>query len=146
MPLIKFSLKCNKGHEFESWFSDNESFEAQSERGLVACPFCTSTTIEKALMAPNISTRLKKKNASISPPAPLAKQTEALALTSQVIEHIKQTTDNVGDKFAEEARKIHYEEVPARPIWGTATAEETKDLVDEGIEIVPLPPSPKEQN
>ncbi len=144
--MIKFSLQCENGHEFESWFSDSEAFNAQSEKHLISCPLCTSTNIKKALMTPNISKKKSNKLSDFPAPELASKRREALALASQFVERIKKITDDVGDKFPEEARKIHYEEAPARPIWGTASPEEAKELIEEGIDVIPVPFSPKDQN
>lgn len=168
--MIKYSLHCDQGHEFEAWFGGNQDFEEQRSRALLSCPVCTSTNIEKSLMAPNVITR-KGKTASppaddgeqadsgstptaAIPPAPhvpaaLASNSAQQALVKAVKElrnHIEANTEDVGKQFAEEARKIHYEESDARGIRGEATPAEVKELEEEGIEIAMLPQLPKQHN
>ncbi|PYE88913.1 DUF1178 family protein [Phyllobacterium leguminum] len=141
--MIRFSLHCDKDHEFEGWFRNNEDFDRQAKRGLVSCPVCDSQSVEKALMAPSVSTASAKEKIAVG-------MGEAQrALIEQMRELSRKVRDNadyVGDKFAEEARKIHFGETDPRGIYGEATQEEVTALVDEGVEIMPLPVFPEDRN
>ncbi len=141
--MIRYRLNCDKNHEFEGWFRDSAGFDKQVHRGQVLCPQCGSNQVTKALMAPNVSTAKKAPRAA----AKIGEmQKEMLSLMCKIREHVESNADYVGDRFADEARKIHHEEVEPRDIYGEATAEETKGLYDEGIEFMPLPVLPEEQN
>ena len=129
--MILFTLRCASGHEFEGWFRSGEAFEAQQEGGEVACPECGNTQVEKALMAPNIAPSRKK-----APPVSPAQMRAALLELRQQVES---KCDYVGERFAEEARKIHYGEVDPRGIYGEATAEESNELIQEGISFGRIP-------
>ena len=137
--MIRYSLVCAGGHEFDGWFSSSDAFEAQSRDGDVICPPCGSAEVSKALMAPNVATSKVAEDADPASP-------EMREVARKVREHVEQTADYVGDRFAEEARKIHYEEVEPRGIYGEATPSEAVELKEEGVEFHPLPPSPKDQN
>lgn len=129
--MIRFALRCTDGHEFEGWFRSGSAFEAQRESGEVACPQCGDTGVQKALMAPNIA-RSRDRHPPISP----AQLRSALVeLRHQVETHC----DYVGDRFAEEARRIHYGEVDPHGIYGEASHEEARELYDEGIEVSRIP-------
>ena len=129
--MIRFTLRCQAGHEFEGWFRDNDGFAAQQQAGEISCPDCGASQIEKALMAPNIGRSHKK-----APAITLAQmRTALLELRRQVETHC----DYVGEKFAEEARKIHYGEVDAHGIYGETTEEQSRELADEGIECGRIP-------
>jgi hypothetical protein len=129
--MILFTLRCAAGHEFEGWFPDGDSFEAQQKAGEIACPDCGDSKVEKALMAPNIG-RSHKKSQPISP----AQMRVAL---SELRRQVETNCDYVGERFAEEARKIHYGEVDPRGIYGEATSEESRELADEGISFGRIP-------
>ena len=129
--MILFSLRCAKGHEFEGWFRDGEGFEAQQQTGEIACPECGETQVEKALMAPNIGRSHKNR-----PPITPAQMRAALV---ELRHQVESKCDYVGERFAEEARKIHYGEVDAHGIYGEATNEESKELADEGISFGRIP-------
>ncbi|MEP9373059.1 DUF1178 family protein [Mesorhizobium sp. KR1-2] len=141
--MISFSLTCESAHEFEGWFRSNDDFEAQKKRKLVGCPVCGSHKVEKALMAPAVSTSRKQEKMAL---AMNAQQREALAQLKALSEKIRENADYVGDKFAEEARKIHFGETEARGIYGEATPEEAKSLVEEGVEFMPIPVFPEDRN
>lgn len=141
--MIRFSLCCERDHAFEGWFRNNEDFETQQKRGFVECPVCGSHRVEKALMAPAVSTGRKKEKMAL---ALNATQAKAMAELKALTEKIRANAENVGDRFAEEARKIHFGEAEARGIYGAATAEEARGLVEDGIEFMPLPTFPDEQN
>lgn len=131
--MISFNLKCEHDHEFEGWFKDSAAFEKQSEHGLLECPYCGTNQVTKALSAPNISTSRSQAKA----------QNEIAMRAHQMVTQMRQTVEenceNVGDKFAEEARKIHYGETETRGIYGKATADEAQELVEEGVEFTPMP-------
>ncbi|MFP5077387.1 DUF1178 family protein [Rhizobium sp. YIM 134829] len=142
--MIRYSLLCDQGHEFEAWFSSSADFDTQSESGLVSCAVCGSEHVKRALMAPALSTGRRKD------------QTRALMLESahreaaakirEIVATIRANADDVGERFPEEARKIHYGEADARGLIGRATAEEARALIEEGIEIAPLPVLPDDAN
>ena len=164
--MIRYSLVCETGHDFESWFPSGDAYDAQRERGLVTCPVCDSSKIEKALMAPSLG---RKGNAGpvaaeAATPAPTATAPDAsaaatgpVALMSEkeqavrqmlraVREHVTRNADYVGRGFADEARKMHYGETEHRSIYGETDAGEAKALIEEGIEVHPLPPAPDDRN
>ncbi|MBN34937.1 MAG: hypothetical protein CMM46_09205 [Rhodospirillaceae bacterium] len=156
--MIVFDVKCGNDHAFEGWFADNATFQVQAEAGQIACPVCGDTSIEKTLMAPNVSTT-KSSAKGVSTPAAevpaapsgdsvmLAHQKERagqiMAMMRAVRDHVEQNFDNVGTKFADEAKKIHYGEAEKRNIYGQATKEQAQELVDDGIEFGQLPDVPK---
>lgn len=157
--MIKYALVCENGHGFESWFSNSESYETQARRGFVDCPHCGSTKVQKALMAPAVSTskRRARNEAVAHVPAvtPDAAQPVALldekqlALREALRElhaKITENTVDVGAQFSDEARRMHLGEAPTRAIRGEATLAEAKELWDEGIPILPVPPLPDERN
>ena len=134
--MIKYNLICRHDHEFEAWFSSSSDYDAQRKRRLVQCPHCGTAKVEKAIMAPNVSTS-RKKDATAS------KRIEAMAMMNKAAQtirkEIEEKCDYVGDKFADEARAIHYGEKEERAIYGQASAKEAKDLHEEGVDIAPLP-------
>jgi hypothetical protein len=153
--MIKYALVCDKRHDFESWFVDSAAYDKQAGRGLVACPECGSTKVEKAIMAPRLSGTRKRARkteppATASPSAPVAmlspQEQELRTKLKELRDHITKNADNVGKKFPEEARKMHYGEIEHRSIYGEASLESAKELIDEGIELHPLPSLPDEQN
>ena len=129
--MIRFTLRCNAEHEFEGWFRSGEAFEAQQKAGEIACPTCGDNRIEKALMAPNIG-RSHKNVPALSP----AQMRAALV---ELRRQVETNCDYVGERFAEEARKIHYGEVDPHGIYGEATPEESRELAEEGIEFGRIP-------
>lgn len=141
--MIRFSLCCEKAHEFDGWFRSNDDFETQKKRGFVTCPTCNSPKVEKALMAPAVSTGRQREKIAV---AMGEEQRKALAQLKEFAEKARANADYVGDKFAEEARKIHFGEVEQRGIYGEATVEEARELVEDGIEFMPLPVFPDDQN
>lgn len=142
--MIRYSLKCENSHEFEGWFSTSADFDQQVERGFVTCPSCDSSNVQKSLMAPSLATA-RRKEASRELIMGEA-QRAALAQVKAVVDNIKANSEDVGDRFPEEARKIHYGESKERGIIGKATLDETKSLLDEGISVVPLPELPDGAN
>ena len=121
--MILYNLTCSSGHEFEAWFRNGDAYTEQVASGAVSCPDCGATHVRKAPMAPSLGKGV-------------AKRQDALA---QLRELVESQFENVGGNFAETARQIHYGETEARPIYGEATAEEVKDLLDEEIPVLPLP-------
>lgn len=142
--MIRYSLCCDHGHDFEGWFSSSEDFDRQKSMGLIACPSCHSQSVEKMLMTPSVATSRKKEESRAF--ALEAGQREALARLKQVVAEIKANAEDVGERFAEEARKIHYGEVEARGIIGQASYDDAHALMEEGIEIAPLPVLPDDVN
>ncbi len=180
--MIKYSLICDKAHEFESWFSNSAGFETQVKRGLVDCPHCGSIKVSKALMAPSVATSRKKDArqdahshamrqaiaampppaAAIPPaadaPAPIAPavqqpltllddtHVQLRAAIRELHEKIIATSEDVGKKFSDEARKMHDGDTPVRSIRGEATFEEAKELWEDGIPVLPIPSLPDDRN
>ncbi|NKJ06353.1 MULTISPECIES: DUF1178 family protein [Rhizobium] len=142
--MIRYSLSCDNAHEFEGWFSESADFDRQVESGFLTCPVCNSAAISKLLMAPSVSTARKK--TEMQTLAMDAARKEAMAKLKEAVEAIKANAEDVGTKFPEEARKIHYGEADARGIIGKATPDEAKALVDEGIEIAAIPVLPDDTN
>ena len=143
--MIRFGLNCDKEHDFEAWFRNSEDFEAQKEGGLIVCPQCGSKDVRKALMVPAISSGKSAEKPQMAL-GMSEEQKRALAQLKALSQKVREKADYVGDKFAEEARKIHFGEVDARGIYGEATAEEAKSLVDDGVEFMPLPVFPDDHN
>lgn len=153
--MIRYRLKCEKRHEFEGWFANSTAFDRQAKRGQVTCPRCGTHKVEKALMTPRVATGAKRKrspkNANPTAQAPqethrLAAHGELAAAMRKLRAEVEAKSEYVGPRFSEEARKIHYEETPARGIYGEATREEARALSEEGIEFFPLPILPEDQN
>ena len=135
--MILYQLACHEGHEFEAWFGDSVSYDAQCESGDIVCPFCGDRDIVKALTAPYVSTKGPSKQGD-KRARELAMQILHAADKSR--EHIENNFEDVGDKFADEARRIHYGETDERDIYGEATTDEADDLTEEGIKVFRLPP------
>jgi len=162
--MIRYSLACERGHEFESWFASSSAYDKQAKRGLIACPMCGSTNVEKAIMAPRLGRSDKTIDVSAPPaaaapppPAPAPQGAEPVAMISpqerelrtklkELRDHLTKNAENVGRKFPEQARKMHYGEIEHRSIYGEASPQEAKDLHEEGIEFHPLPVLPDERN
>ncbi len=181
--MIRYTLVCDKQHEFESWFANSAAYDKQARRGLVTCPVCSSTKVEKALMAPRLAraetppSRVATAPAQ-SPPSPpphagegregatapagetvpaAAKVSSPVAMISpqeqefrqklrELRDHLVKNAENVGPRFPEEARKMHYGEAKHRSIYGVASPKDAKALHEEGIEFSPLPVLPDEHN
>ena len=129
--MILFTLRCAHGHEFEGWFRDGDGFEAQQKAGEIACPECGQTAVEKAVMAP----RLARSRESSPPISPTQFRAALLEMRRQVESHC----DYVGERFAEEARRIHYGEIDPHGIYGEASEAESRELTDEGISFGRIP-------
>ncbi|WP_299753227.1 DUF1178 family protein [Devosia sp.] len=141
--MIQYSLHCANAHDFDAWFKNAAAFDEQQARGIVQCPVCASNAVNKALMAPAVARSGSEKMSLSSGHPDVAKFRELLRAYRQ---KVTSEADYVGDKFAEEARKIHFEEVEARGIYGEATRDEVIALAEEGIEFAPLPDLPEESN
>jgi hypothetical protein len=147
--VIRYSLNCEDGHVFESWFPSSKASEMQLKRGLVDCPVCGSAKVSKAIMAPAIAaTARKKKDTAASQPVALIseKEQETRKLLKALHDHVKKNSEHVGEKFPALARQMHYEEIPSRSIYGEAKPQEVRDLLEEGVEVAPLPPLPEKGN
>lgn len=141
--MIHFSLQCDGDHVFDAWFRNNEDFETQTARRLVECPHCGSSNVSKALMAPSVSTGRKREQIAL---AMGEEQKRVLTQLKELAEKVKQEAEHVGDKFAEEARKIHFGETEARGIYGQATPDEARALIEDGVEFMPIPVFPDDRN
>ena len=161
--MIRYALVCDRRHNFEAWFQSSANYEKQAKRALVSCPTCGSTRVEKAIMAPSISRAGKRQEQAIvanelpaTPPAPAEPVAPVAMLSPQEREvrkklkelrdHLIKNADNVGKKFPEEARKMHYGEIEHRSIYGEASPQDAKELYEEGIDFHPLPALPDERN
>ncbi|WP_225784967.1 DUF1178 family protein [Xenophilus sp. Marseille-Q4582] len=131
------NLRCTQGHGFEGWFGSEEDFDAQRERALIECPICGDKAIVKGLSAPRLNLGAGREPAAAAPVAHAAPDTPA-ARWMRAMREVLANTEDVGERFAEEARRMHYGEVAERGIRGRATREQTEALLDEGIEVLPL--------
>jgi len=136
--VISYNLRCRNGHEFEGWFRDSRAFDEQACSGKLMCPHCHTMKVDKAIMAPAVAGTKKSRKAGE------AKQMRQFM--TGLRKYVQQNADYVGPKFAEEARKIHYGESQERHIYGEATAQEAQELVEEGVDVAPLPPDPEAAN
>ena len=136
--MIVFNLKCHDGHEFEGWFASSAAFDEQAATGKLVCPMCGSRQVEKGIMAPSVSGTKKTTLAADE----VKKMRQFM---TGVRKYVKENADYVGRKFPEEARKIHYGETEERQIYGEATLQEAKELVEEGVDVAPLPPDLDEE-
>ena len=153
--MIRYALRCERDHTFESWFQSSSAYESQVRRKLVSCPVCDSVKVEKAIMAPQITRRRKT---ATNPPAPqpnenaaptpmlMSPENEVRAKLKELRDYVKANAEDVGQRFPNEARKMHYGEIEHRPIYGEASPEEAKSLIEEGVEVSPLPVLPEDRN
>jgi hypothetical protein len=158
--MIRYNLRCDHDHAFESWFQSSAAYESQEKRRLVSCPACGSTKVERAIMAPQI---VSKKGRDSAAPAPasapatdvitpgstsllMAQERELRVKLKELRDHIVKNADNVGERFPNEARKMHYGDIEHRPIYGEASPEEARALIEEGVEVSPLPVLPDDRN
>ncbi|MCA6118907.1 DUF1178 family protein [Bradyrhizobium sp. WSM 1738] len=154
--MIRYNLRCEKGHAFESWFQSSAAYESQEKRKLVSCPSCGSVKVERAIMAPQIVSKKGREAAPArgaadaagaeSTPLLMAQERELRAKLKELRDHIIKNADNVGERFPNEARKMHYGDIEHRPIYGEASPEEARALIDEGVEVSPLPVLPDDRN
>ena len=155
--MIKYALACDQAHEFESWFPSGEAYDSQLRRGFITCPICNSAKVDKQIMAPRVARTDKGEPVTLPVPAPGPAEPQPLALLSEkerevramlkaMREHVTKTAEHVGPRFADEARKMHYGEIEHRSIYGEANPVEAKALMEEGIEVYPLPLVPDDRN
>jgi hypothetical protein len=150
--MIRYNLRCDNGHAFESWFQSSSAYDAQVKRKLVTCAICGSAKVEKAIMAPQLAGTKKKAENTPSPADTsstslmMAPERELRAKLKELRDYIVKNADNVGERFPEEARKMHYGDIEHRAIYGEASAEEAKSLIEEGVEVAPLPVLPDDRN
>lgn len=147
--MIRYALTCDEDHSFEGWFRDSAAFDRQKDAGEVACPVCGSVAVEKALMAPAVAVRRTEATVPLAAAHPATrdpKLAEMVEVMRRLKQHIAETSEYVGERFPEEARRMHYEEAEARAIHGEASLEEARALLEEGISVLPLPTLPEERN
>jgi hypothetical protein len=157
--MIRYNLRCDRGHAFESWFQSSSAYDSQVKRKLVNCPSCGSAKVEKAIMAPQIGRKRRDGTAPQQPeaastevstvpstPLMMAQERELRAKLKELRDHVVKNADNVGERFPNEARKMHYGDIEHRPIYGEASPDEARSLIDEGIEVTPLPVLPDDRN
>jgi hypothetical protein len=155
--MIRYNLRCERGHGFESWFQSSAAYESQEKRKLVSCPACGSVKVERAIMAPQIVSKTNSRAepaptaatevaAPASTPLMMAQERELRAKIKELRDHIVKNADNVGERFPNEARKMHYGDIEHRPIYGEASPDEARALIDEGVEVSPLPVLPEDRN
>jgi hypothetical protein len=156
--MIRYTLRCDRGHAFESWFQSSAAYEAQEKRKLVSCPACGSAKVERAIMAPQIVNKKGRENEAPAPaaaagvtapsstPLMMAQERELRAKLKELRDHIVKNADNVGERFPNEARKMHYGDIEHRPIYGEASPDEARALIEEGVEVSPLPVLPDDRN
>ena len=156
--MIRYSLHCERGHAFESWFQSSSAYDSQVKRKLVTCPACGSAKVEKSIMAPQIVGKKRRDSAAPAPaastdvtapastPLMMAQERELRAKLRELRDHIVKNADNVGERFSNEARKMHYGDIEHRPIYGEASPDEARSLIEEGVEVSPLPVLPEDRN
>ncbi|GKQ55296.1 DUF1178 family protein [Bradyrhizobium sp. Ce-3] len=156
--MIRYTLRCEQGHQFESWFQSSSAYESQERRHLIDCPVCGSDKVERAIMAPQVIGKQGREPAQPAPAAPaeaapgestslmMAQERELRSKLKELRDHIVKNADNVGERFPNEARKMHYGDIEHRPIYGEASPEEARALIDEGVEVSPLPTLPEDRN
>ena len=159
--MIHYQLRCNQGHEFDSWFKDSAGFERQAKLGLIECPSCGDVKVERALMAPHVPSKRRSvttqeiaPNASTTPPESATPESAPMAAGGRMPDHVRvmlqrmraeveKNCDYVGPQFADEARRIHRGESDKRGIYGETTPEQAEALSDEGIEVAAVPWVPR---
>lgn len=156
--MIRYALRCECGHSFESWFQNSDAYDSQINRKLVSCPACDSVKVEKTIMAPRLAKNgsrpapvIAEQPVTTPAPAPTSlmmapEQREIAAKLRELRDHVTKTADNVGSNFPAEARKMHYGDSEHRAIYGQATADEARSLIDEGVGVLPLPVLPGDRN
>jgi hypothetical protein len=147
--MIRYDLACDAGHPFNAWFRSSSDYDSQAERGLLSCPVCGSEAVAKTLMAPAVATRERKTDvAPVTSDIALAGAGDhrLREMLREIKRHVTATSEDVGERFPEVARKMHAEEIESRAIRGRATADEAKALIEEGIAVQPLPVFPDDVN
>lgn len=142
--MIRYELSCDNGHAFEGWFGSADDFDRQQQMALVSCPTCGSAHVAKRLMAPSVSTARKKERRQEL--VVQAGQKEMMTKLREIVSTIRANSEDVGERFPEEARKIHYGETEQRGLIGRASADEVRELLEEGVEVAPLPVLPDDTN
>jgi hypothetical protein len=147
--MIHYDLICDQGHAFDGWFRNSAAYDEQAGKGLVSCTVCGSARVEKQLMAPGIPVKSNRRDAApkkmISGPVD-PRLSAMIEMVREMRKHVEENAEYVGERFAEEARKMHYEEAEHRGIYGEASPDEAKALIDEGISVHPLPRLPEDGN
>jgi hypothetical protein len=158
--MIRYNLRCDRGHGFESWFQSSSAYESQEKRKLIGCPVCGSDKVERAIMAPQVVSKKGRERVAPEPapaettapaaaattPLMMAQERELRAKLKELRDHIVKNADDVGERFPNEARKMHYGDIEHRPIYGEASPDEARSLIEEGIEVSPLPVLPDDRN
>jgi len=139
--MIRYALICEQEHGFEGWFGSSADFDDQQARGLLECPVCASKAVRKQIMAPAVAGT--KRTVRDEPAKPQAMMMEAMA---RLRRHVEETFDDVGDAFAKEARAIHEGRAEDRGIYGQATPNEVRELLEDGVPVAPLPPEPPKKS
>lgn len=145
--MIQYTLKCDQGHHSESWFQSASAYDALERTGHLSCAFCGSTKVTKALMAPRIKPSAKAKTENPSEIVPVVKEpaSDIESAIADLREKVESTSDYVGDKFVSEARAMHLGEKPERSIYGEARLDQAKELIEDGVPLMPLPFRPKQK-
>lgn len=144
--MIHFTLRCDRDHEFDGWFRSGADFDDQAKAGAIACPRCGSTAVAKGLMAPNVAPASEDQAGTTPLAGGKPSAADLVETLRKMRRHVEDNADYVGPRFAEEARRIHYNESEARGIYGEASLEDARALADEGIEAFPMPRLPEDQN
>jgi len=150
--MIRYDLRCAAGHDFDGWFPGSEAFDKQVSLALVSCPTCGSTDVSKAIMAPGIASSGRRQEEAtpaermLAATGPAPELAQMIEMVRQIRRHVVENAENVGQRFAEEARRIHYEEAERRSIYGEASPDEARALAEEGIEFHALPGLPDDAN
>lgn len=158
--MIRYALRCECGHTFDSWFQNSAAYDIQITRKLVACPVCESAKVEKAIMAPSLARKGRERNSVQEEPANQAvaapehtaplmmapQERELVAKLRELRDHVTKSAENVGKRFSSEARKMHYGDIEHRAIYGEATSDEARTLLDEGVQVLLLPLLPGDRN
>lgn len=134
-----FNLRCDNEHPFEGWFASTGEFDRQLEMKMVECPVCGSHAVRKLLSAPRLNLGAEAPESNVKQAVAMPNDATMQAMLLQMARHIHANTEDVGERFPEEARRIHYEEAPKRSIRGLASRDDAAQLADEGIEVMPVP-------
>lgn len=138
--MIRYSLRCDKGHDFDGWFRSSTDFETMQASGQVTCALCGSSDVQKTLMAPSVPAKATAEASPLTKP-----QNQMEAALEQLRKHVETNSDYVGLKFADEARAMHEGRSPSRAIHGEAKPEDAKRLIEDGVPVAPLPFTPRQK-
>ena len=149
--MISYNLVCSDGHEFEGWFKNSAAYDEQANAGALTCPICGDARVTKAIMAPAVKTSVTKaKGRAVvdvkTKPVPAPDRQKVHQFVAGFRKFVEENAEYVGNRFPEEARKIHYGETEERHIYGESTLAEAKELIEEGIDVAPMPPDPNDLN